>query len=52
MLDEYLPYFVFGDNPSYNFNLLDDLLEERGLNKPEDSTPQQSYLDRDITDDF
>ena len=52
MLDEYLPYFVFGDNPSYNFNFLDDLLEERGLDKSEDSTPQQSYIDRDITDDF
>ena len=45
MLDEYLPYFVFDDNPSYNFNFLDDLLEERELDKSEDSTPQQSYID-------
>lgn len=51
MLDEYLPYFIFGDNPSYNFNFLDALLDERGLNKTEDTT-QQSYLERDITDDF
>lgn len=40
-LDEYLPYFVFGDSPSYNFNFLDDLLEDRNLDKSEDSTPQQ-----------
>ena len=52
MLDEYLLYFVFGDNPSYNFNFLDDLLEERRLDKTEDSTPQQSYINRDITDNF
>lgn len=32
MLDEYLPYFPFNDNPSYNFNFFDDLLEERKLN--------------------
>lgn len=52
MLDEYLPYFIFGDNPSYNFNFLDDLLEERGLDKSEDSSTQQPCIDKDITDDF
>ena len=52
ILDEYLPYFIFGDKPSYNFNFLNDLLDERELDKSKDSTPQQSYLDRDITDDF
>ena len=31
MLEEYLPYFVFADNPNYNFNYLDDLLNKRGL---------------------
>ena len=31
MLEEYLPYFVFADNPNYNFNNLDDLLNKRGL---------------------
>ncbi|MFQ9889372.1 MAG: hypothetical protein ACLRWM_02170 [Streptococcus sp.] len=29
MLEEYLPYFVFADNPNYNFNYLDDLLNKR-----------------------
>lgn len=31
LLDEYLDYFPFRDNPNYNFNYLDDLLIERKL---------------------
>lgn len=31
MLNEYLEYFVFKDNPNYNFNFLEELLEERNL---------------------
>ena len=31
MLDEYLPYFIFANNPNYNFNYLDELLKERNL---------------------
>lgn len=31
LLDEYLDYFVFSNNPNYNFNFLDDLLKERKL---------------------
>lgn len=31
MLTEYLPYFIFNDNPSYNFNYLDDLIQARNL---------------------